>query len=45
MHISGATPSRNYADYITRALATPGGYLAIGWGGATLYYDRGWPSG
>jgi len=42
---ASSTPSRNYADYITRALATPGGHLAIGKGGATLYYDRGWLSG
>ncbi len=39
------TSSRDYAEYVSRALATPGGHLAIGWGGATLYYDCGWLSG
>jgi len=42
---SSSAPSGDYADFITRALATPGGHLAIGRGGATLYYDRGWLSG
>jgi hypothetical protein len=38
-------PSREYGDYIARALATAGGHLSIGRGGATLYFARGWLSG
>lgn len=33
-----------YGEYIRRALETVGGHLAIGEGGATLYYDSGWLS-
>ncbi len=42
MHASAFTALRNYAEC---ALATEGGHLAIGQGGATLYFDRGWLSG
>ena len=35
----------DHSEYIARALATPGGHLAIGRGGATLYFDQGWLSG
>lgn len=35
----------DHSDTIARALATPGGHLAIGRGGATLYFDQGWLSG
>ena len=38
-------PTREYEDYIARALATQGGHLSIGRGGATLYFERGWLSG
>jgi hypothetical protein len=38
-------PTREYEEYITRALATEGGHLSIGRGGATLYFERGWLSG
>ncbi len=40
-----SSPSREYGDYIARALATAGGHLSIGRGGATLYFERGWLSG
>ena len=39
------SPSGEYSDYIARALATIGGHLSIGRGGATLYFERGWLSG
>jgi hypothetical protein len=42
---SASSPTREYAEYITRALATEGGHLSIGRGGATLYFERGWLSG
>ena len=45
MHASAFPSSRDYADPIARAFATPGGHLAIGWGGPTLYYGDGWMSG
>ena len=38
-------PTREYEEYIARALATQGGHLSIGRGGATLYFERGWLSG
>ena len=34
-----------YGEHIARALATAGGHLAIGEGGATLYFENGWLSG
>jgi hypothetical protein len=40
MYISGSTPSREYAEWIVRALATPGGHLSIGRGGFSLHYDN-----
>jgi hypothetical protein len=41
-----ASPStREYEEYIAKALATEGGHLSIGRGGATLYFARGWLSG
>jgi hypothetical protein len=42
---TASSPTREYAEYITRALATEGGHLSIGRGGATLYFERGWLSG
>ena len=39
------TVLRDHAEYIARAHATEGGHLAVGQGGATLYFDRGWLSG
>lgn len=42
--IAAHTPSE-HAEYIARAFATPGGHLAIGWGGATWYFGDGWLSG
>lgn len=42
---SATQDSRDYADTIARALATPGGHLAIGRGGFSLHYDQGWLSG
>ena len=36
---------RDYDEHIARALATTGGHLAIGRGGATLYFQNGWLSG
>ena len=41
---SASSPDREYAEYIARALATEGGHLSIGRGGATLYFERGWLS-
>jgi hypothetical protein len=35
------TAKSDYATYITRALATEGGHLAVGRGGATLYFSPG----
>lgn len=35
----------DHSTYIARAVATSGGHLAIGRGGATLYFDQGWLSG
>ncbi len=40
-----SSPTRQYEEYIARALATEGGHLSIGRGGATLYFERGWLSG
>ena len=40
---SSASPE--YGDSIARALATAGGHLSIGRGGATLHFERGWLSG
>ena len=34
------TTTRQYEEYIARALATEGGHLSIGRGGATLYFER-----
>lgn len=34
-----------YAGYIAQALATPGGHLDIGRGGATLHFGDGWLAG
>lgn len=45
MHSFASESCREYAEYINKALATEGGHLAIGRGGATLYYERGWLSG
>ncbi len=45
MHASASQASRDYAEWIARALATPGGHLAIGRGGFTLHYGHGWLSG
>ena len=42
---SASSPTREYEEYIARALATEGGHLSIGRGGATLYFERGWLSG
>ena len=42
---SASSPTCEYAEYIARALATQGGHLSIGRGGATLYFERGWLSG
>lgn len=42
---SASSPTREYEEYIARALATEGGHLSIGRGGATLYFARGWLSG
>jgi hypothetical protein len=42
---SASSPTREYEEYIARALATEGGHLSIGHGGATLYFERGWLSG
>ena len=35
-----AAPRRDYGEKIARALATVGGHLKLGRGGATLYYDH-----
>ena len=40
-----SSPTRQYEEYIARALVTEGGHLSIGRGGATLYFERGWLSG
>ena len=40
-----SSPTRQDEEYIARALATEGGHLSIGRGGATLYFERGWLSG
>ena len=45
MHGSASERGREYAEDIAKALATEGGHLAIGRGGTTLYYERGWLSG
>jgi hypothetical protein len=45
MHGSAFQGRREYDDYIAKALATEGGHLAIGRGGATIYFERGWLSG
>ena len=42
---SASSPTREYAEYIAGALATQGGHLSVGRGGATLYFERGWLSG
>ena len=42
---SASSATREYAEYIARALATEGGHLSIGRGGATLYFEHGWLSG
>ena len=42
---AGSPPKRHYADYIARALATEGGHLALGRGGATLYFESSTLSG
>ena len=42
---SASSPTREYEEYIARALATQGGHLSIGRGGAPLYFERGWLSG
>ena len=34
-----------YDEYIAHALATEGGHLSIGRGGATLHFEHGWLSG
>ena len=41
MDQSNHTTKSDYATYIARALATEGGHLAIGRGGATLYFGHG----
>ena len=40
-----AAPSSEYAEDIAKALATEGGHLLIGQGGATLWHANGWLSG
>ncbi len=45
MSTSAFQGPRTYNDHIARALATPGGHLAIGRGRATLYFGNGWLSG
>ena len=40
-----SSPTQEHEEYIARALATEGGHLSIGRGGATLYFERGWLSG
>lgn len=45
MHVPPTQARRDYDDHIARALATTGGHLAIGRGGATLYFENGWLSG
>ena len=40
-----SSQTREYDEYIARALATQGGHLSIGRGGATLYFEHGWLSG
>ena len=42
---AGSPPKRHYADYIARALATEGSHLALGRGGATLYFESSTLSG
>ena len=39
-----AAPSSEYAEHIAKALATEGGHLLIGQGGATLCHANGWLS-
>jgi hypothetical protein len=41
MHNPASQSPRTYKDHIARALATPDGHLAIGRGGATLYFGNG----
>jgi hypothetical protein len=41
----GNPQTGEYDDYIARALATEGGHLSIGRGGATIHFERGWLSG
>jgi len=45
MHASASQALRDYAEWIARALATPGVHLAIGRGGFTLHHGHGWLSG
>ena len=45
MHNAATQVRREYDEYIARALATEGGHLAVGRGGATLYFGHGWLSG
>lgn len=45
MHEAASQVRGEYDAYIARALATPGGHLAVGRGGATLYFGDGWLSG
>lgn len=42
---SAASRHSDYDDYIARSLATEGGCLMLGRGGATLYFGHGWLSG
>jgi len=42
---SGFSQTGEYDAYIARALATEGGHLSIGRGGATLHFERGRLSG
>ena len=42
---SGFAQPGEYDAYIARALATEGGHLSIGRGGATLHFERGRLSG
>ena len=42
---SGFAQTGEYDAYIARALATEGGHLSIGRGGATLHFERGRLSG
>ena len=42
---SASSQTRQCEEYIARAIATEGGHLSIGRGGATLYFERGWLSG